>query len=48
MTPITVTTSIYAPIEKVWDAWRQPQHITQRNFASDDRHCPQATNDCQN
>lgn len=42
---LTVSTSIYAPLEKVRDAWTQPEHITQRNHAWDDRHCPTATND---
>lgn len=45
MTKLTVTTSVYAPLGKVRDARTQPQHITQRNHASDDRHCPAATND---
>lgn len=45
MTKLTVTTSVYAPLAKVRDARTQPQHITQRNHASDDRHCPAATND---
>lgn len=47
MSPITITTSIYTTLDKVRDVWTQPQHITQRNHASDDRHCPTATNDLQ-
>ena len=42
---ITVKTTVKAPIEKVWEFWTQPQHITQWNNASDDWHCPKATND---
>lgn len=44
---LTVTTSIYANLDTVRNAWTQPQHVMQRNFASDDRHCPKATNDLQ-
>jgi uncharacterized protein YndB with AHSA1/START domain len=42
---ITVTASIEASIEKVWDAWNLPEHITKWCFASDDWHAPRATND---
>ncbi len=42
---ITVKTTVNAPIEKVWESWTQPKHITQWNNASDDWHCPKATND---
>ena len=45
MTAITVSTTIKAPISQVWDAWTNPQHITQWNHASDDRHSPSAEND---
>jgi uncharacterized protein YndB with AHSA1/START domain len=44
---LTVTTSIYTTLDTVRDAWTQPQHITQRNHASPDRHCPTAHNDLQ-
>lgn len=47
MAGITVTTSIYTTLDTVRDAWTQPQHITQRNHASDDRYCPKAINDLQ-
>gem|GEM_PF-6976724 len=47
MTSITVNTSIYATLDKVRNIWTQPQHITQRNHASDDRYCPKAINDLQ-
>lgn len=45
MTAITVSTTVNAPIETVWDAWTNPEHITQWTFASDDWHAPSATND---
>lgn len=44
-TIITVATTVNAPIEKVWDCWTEPKHITQWNNASDDWHTPHATND---
>ncbi len=43
--PITVEVSLNLPIEKVWDAWTKPEHITNWNFASEDWHCPRAEND---
>lgn len=45
MTQITVTTLIEAPIEHVWECWTNPDHIMEWNHASDDWHCPAATND---
>lgn len=42
---ITVTTHVNAPIEKVWEFWTLPKHITHWNNASDDWHTPHATND---
>jgi uncharacterized protein YndB with AHSA1/START domain len=44
-TKITVETTIKAPVEKVWDYWTKPEHITQWNHASDDWHSPRAEND---
>jgi predicted 3-demethylubiquinone-9 3-methyltransferase (glyoxalase superfamily)/uncharacterized protein YndB with AHSA1/START domain len=44
-TVITVTAHIIAPIEKVWDCWTNPAHITQWCAASDDWHAPRAEND---
>lgn len=43
--PITVTTTVKAPIEKVWKYWTHPEHITQWNNASDDWFTPRASND---
>jgi len=42
---ITVQTLVNAPIEKVWEYWTNPEHITNWNFASEDWHCPTASND---
>jgi len=44
-TIITVSTTVNAPIEKVWDYWTKPEHITKWNNASDDWHTPRAEND---
>ena len=44
---ITVTAIINAPIEKVWNYWTSPEHITQWCNASDDWHAPRAENDVQ-
>ena len=44
---ITVTAIINAPIEKVWNYWTSPEHITQWCNASDDWHAPRAENDLQ-
>ncbi|MEO5997078.1 MAG: SRPBCC family protein [Chitinophagaceae bacterium] len=44
-TIITVETTINAPVEKVWDFWSKPEHITKWGAASDDWHTPRAEND---
>lgn len=44
-TPITVETTIKAPVEKVWKHWTDPKDITQWCNASDDWHAPYADND---
>ena len=46
-TVITVENIINAPVEKVWDYWTKPEHITKWNNASDDWHTPRAENDLQ-
>jgi uncharacterized protein YndB with AHSA1/START domain len=43
--PITINTVINAPIEKVWECWTKPEHITKWAFASDDWEAPHAEND---
>ena len=45
MTQITVSTLVEAPLETVWECWTNPDHIMEWNHASDDWHCPAATND---
>lgn len=45
MEKITVSTIVYAPLEKVWEYWNTPEHITQWAFASDEWHAPKANND---
>jgi len=42
---VSVESTIKAPIEKVWDFWTGPEHITQWCNASDDWHAPFAEND---
>lgn len=42
---ITVQTTVDAPVEKVWNSWTKPDHITKWCQASDDWHAPKATND---
>lgn len=44
-TLITVETKVKAPIEKVWELWNEPKHITQWCAASDDWHTPKSEND---
>jgi uncharacterized protein YndB with AHSA1/START domain len=44
-TSITVKTTVDASIEKVWNAWLKPEHITQWNHASNDWHTTAAKND---
>ncbi len=44
-TIITVAATVNAPVEKVWQYWSLPEHITQWNSASEDWHTPFAEND---
>jgi uncharacterized protein YndB with AHSA1/START domain len=44
-TVITVENTVNAPVEKVWEFWTSPNHITKWNNASDDWHSPSAEND---
>lgn len=41
-TTITIEGVVNAPIERVWEFWGKPEHITQWAFASDDWHAPYA------
>ncbi len=45
MEPITVQNTIEASIEIVWEYWTNPEHVKNWNFASNDWHCPRASND---
>lgn len=42
---ITVQTKIQASIDRVWELWTLPEHITKWNNASDDWYTPYAEND---
>ncbi len=44
-TRITVSAFVNRPVAHVWKCWTDPAHIVQWNAASDDWHCPRATND---
>ncbi len=44
-TIIDIETTIVADLQKVWDYYTNPEHITQWNFADDSWHCPSAEND---
>lgn len=45
LTKVTITATISAGINKVWDYWTNPEHITKWNFANDDWQCPKAENE---
>ncbi len=42
---ITVESTINASVEKVWECWTKPEHITKWCNASDEWHTPRAEND---
>lgn len=42
---IIVSNLVKKPLAHVWTCWTEPEHITQWNAASDDWHCPEASND---
>jgi uncharacterized protein YndB with AHSA1/START domain len=44
---ITIHAIVNADRQKAWDYYTLPQHIVNWNFASDDWHCPSASNDMQ-
>ncbi|MDI9312269.1 MAG: SRPBCC family protein [Limnohabitans sp.] len=46
-TKITISALVNAPLDRVWDNWTKPEHITQWNFAIDTWQCPSASNDLQ-
>ncbi len=43
--PITVAATVNVPVEKAWQVWNEPQHITQWATASPEWHTPRAEND---
>ena len=45
MQSITVSALVNAPIEQVWNIWTTPADIENWNHATDEWHCPKATND---
>ena len=42
---ITVQTIVNKPLDVVWNAYNNPEDIVNWNFATDDWHCPKASND---
>ena len=42
---ITISTTVNAPVDRVWKAWTTPAEIMQWNNASEDWHSPRAEND---
>jgi uncharacterized protein YndB with AHSA1/START domain len=42
---ISVQTTVNTPVEKAWEIWTTPIHITRWNNASEDWHTPTAIND---
>lgn len=44
-TMIRIQATVMADCAKTWECYTLPEHITKWNFASDDWHCPTASND---
>lgn len=42
---IRIQATVNAPVEKVWEFWAAPEHITKWNSPSPDWHTPRAEND---
>jgi uncharacterized protein YndB with AHSA1/START domain len=42
---ITIEAIVEADLERTWEAYTHPTHITQWNFADSSWHCPRAEND---
>lgn len=40
---VRVETTVNVPLEKAWECFTEPEHITKWNFASADWHCPEAS-----
>jgi uncharacterized protein YndB with AHSA1/START domain len=45
---VTIQSTVNSPVEKVWNTWSDPAHITKWCSASPDWHAPSATNDLRN
>jgi len=45
MEPIKIDITILAPVDKVWEYYNKPEHITRWNFANETWHCPSSEND---
>lgn len=45
MEKITLKSTILKPVDKVWEFFTQPEHITQWNFATPEWSCPKAVAD---
>jgi uncharacterized protein YndB with AHSA1/START domain len=45
MNKIKIEATVNESIDKVWEYWTKPEHITKWAFASDDWECPHAEND---
>lgn len=45
MSKITIESTVATSLEKIWELWTEPQHITQWNFAIESWQCPSASND---
>jgi uncharacterized protein YndB with AHSA1/START domain len=43
--PLTVKTTVNAPLEQVWQCWTAPEHIMRWAFASNTWEAPRAEND---
>jgi uncharacterized protein YndB with AHSA1/START domain len=44
-TVLTVATTVNAPVEKVWEYWSSPEHITKWCTPTEEWHTPTAEND---
>jgi uncharacterized protein YndB with AHSA1/START domain len=45
LNPITISATVNATPEKVWQFWNLPEHVTQWNQATPDWHCPKTSSD---
>lgn len=45
MEKVTLKSTILRPIDKVWEFYTEPEHITQWNFATPEWNCPSAKSD---